>query len=1081
MSDTNKMELVVELNPQQANAALGGINKNLSEVERAAVQAARNSSTAMDGMTASMVKGATAGNLLADSIKNVVNWVKEWSIGAAEATAHVERLQAGMMALSRANGVSGESARKAVEAIKLVGFTSADAVAAVNRLMISRIGVQNAGQIAQIARNAAGVGNVPAPEALEGITRAVEFGQARGLRTVGINVSFTKEIAAEEEKLGRTLTQNEEVRTRYNAVVRESAKLTGVAAEVDKTAEGQLAALGREVDALKESLGASFQEAFKGAIQLAREFVGYLKDNPDVVWNFVKAIIAIGAAIAGAALYEKLVGITLAVKGLTVALAANPIGAAVGLAVIGGAMFYSQYSDQQQAWKDREASLHDRGFLKQRGGLGERASDSDLASISKFTMVNGVISMKPGAGVDPGDDLSGTKIKVSEMRKAEIETAKQAAEAWGKERSELAKIGVEHDSLIEKYKKEGLLNDTIRKNIDSRMMAEWTGMNKIWNLKQAQLNMEKGAKGAEDLLGMSEINARGGPLGPEGSAAAGYGYGTWQEAQADKTGQLQVARDARTRSLDLAQAQSFKLTLDQTVKGKVALEQAKLDIEIDFLKKSQALQEQAIIARYGEDANGADPAMRAAIEARRDQEVQRSQSGLTDAVNAARQSTAVKQAQDVQSEYQKHFDAIKNSAGTLFDALISHTKTFGQTLMATLRTAILTPIKEAVSTWIAGMLMGNRALTGGGGGSGGGGGGIQSAALSAMLGGGASGGGGYPGGMGGGGGAMTPPFWGGGSGFLSMLSGAGGLITPAGTNGGLTTPPFLPGSGGDLGYAQGMYGAPYGAMGAGGTAGGGGAMGGLGQIGLLANLKGSLSKLGGLGGAFSSAHGGVNGAWGGAMLAGGGMLAYDGLRRGGALGMVETAGGGALIGAKFGGPIGALIGGAIGLGAGALRWALGGKSPEDKMKDDVKSAYGLSIDTEYAKSLVQRAGGIDYRVFLQTPAIQQEMQLYRQMTKQAGGGNLNVDNVARGVNLTESGGSLYQAPTYGAGGAFGYQSTLQSMGGFQTLTPNVTVVANMDGRATTNFLGGAAVNATAQSQGRTGLASNLLSPAMGPI
>ena len=45
-----------------------------------------------------------------------------------------------------------------------------------------------------------------------------------------------------------------------------------------------------------------------------------------------------------------------------------------------------------------------------------------------------------------------------------------------------------------------------------------------------------------------------------------------------------------------------------------------------------------------------------------------------------------------------------------------------------------------------------------------------------------------------------------------------------------------------------------------------------------------------------------------AMLAAGAMLVMDGLRRGGNIGVAETTGGGALIGAKFGGPLGAAIG-----------------------------------------------------------------------------------------------------------------------------------------------------------------------------
>ena len=62
-------------------------------------------SSGIDGMTASMVKGATAGNLLADAIKGALEWAKEWTIGAAMAAAHDERL----VAITR---IAGQGARR---------------------------------------------------------------------------------------------------------------------------------------------------------------------------------------------------------------------------------------------------------------------------------------------------------------------------------------------------------------------------------------------------------------------------------------------------------------------------------------------------------------------------------------------------------------------------------------------------------------------------------------------------------------------------------------------------------------------------------------------------------------------------------------------------------------------------------------------------------------------------------------------------------------------------------------------------------------------------------------------------------
>jgi hypothetical protein len=53
-----------------------------------------------------MVKSATAGNLLADSIKKALDWAKEWTLGAAPHAAHTGKMSLSMAALARAHGVS---------------------------------------------------------------------------------------------------------------------------------------------------------------------------------------------------------------------------------------------------------------------------------------------------------------------------------------------------------------------------------------------------------------------------------------------------------------------------------------------------------------------------------------------------------------------------------------------------------------------------------------------------------------------------------------------------------------------------------------------------------------------------------------------------------------------------------------------------------------------------------------------------------------------------------------------------------------------------------------------------------------
>ena len=68
MADNN-LELIVTVDTDKANASIKSVNAGLSSIETTAVNAARGASRGIDGMTAAMVKGATAGNLLADAIE----------------------------------------------------------------------------------------------------------------------------------------------------------------------------------------------------------------------------------------------------------------------------------------------------------------------------------------------------------------------------------------------------------------------------------------------------------------------------------------------------------------------------------------------------------------------------------------------------------------------------------------------------------------------------------------------------------------------------------------------------------------------------------------------------------------------------------------------------------------------------------------------------------------------------------------------------------------------------------------------------------------------------------------------------
>ncbi len=88
----NKLELVIEVDVDMANASIRGINKGLSSFEQAARNAARGASQGIDGFTVSVAKGAAAGAVLASAFEKVIGRIRESGIETVECAAHTGAL-----------------------------------------------------------------------------------------------------------------------------------------------------------------------------------------------------------------------------------------------------------------------------------------------------------------------------------------------------------------------------------------------------------------------------------------------------------------------------------------------------------------------------------------------------------------------------------------------------------------------------------------------------------------------------------------------------------------------------------------------------------------------------------------------------------------------------------------------------------------------------------------------------------------------------------------------------------------------------------------------------------------------------
>ena len=993
MADS-KLELVVEVDVNKANASIKTVNSGLSSIEQTAAKAAHGASSSVDGMTAAMVKGATAGSLLADAIKSAFAWAKEFTVGSVMMAAENAKAEASLKALANAHGVGAASAARQVSAIEDIGFEYTEAAHAVQRLIVADLELSKAQGLAKLAKDAAAVQNIAAGEALESIVMAIESGASRGLRTLGLFVDFQKEAQIAQLQLGRALTETEEKQLRYNAVIREGAKIQGAHAAASQTVEGQLGALRREFNNLREDIGAKFQDDFKALIGNLRGLVGWLRENADLLKKFGEVALWVSGVLATYALADKIMALAKSIAALQLA-SINPY-ALLAVSVVGaGFAIYSQ-------WKDTQDQLQARFDEMQRKALREDlfSRRTSVDALRKQGMTNDQIrELISGKRWLPGEqafEYEGPKLAIKTSPEPDLEALKRAAEIRKRQ------LDVERESAraLEEARRRGLtgfardvaeVQEQIRKwttFVDERGNEQRIALtrkaweNVIGELRVRLANWQKevqetNRKNLAEYLASEEEAARR-RLEIEShlfsqrlaynEEIAKRNLDHLEQMLGIEEQRAGIAREAQLRALDATNA--------QTLEQKVAVEQRKATIELEYLTRvheirtrlfdletsRMVIEEEAQLKRLGYRADEIQARI-AELTAQRD-EIRRFQQEATDAaIQGARETAVTRQAQLIRAHNQRIFDSFKRQAEGVFDALLTKSQSIWSAIGNSLKTALLTAIKDVVSSRVAAMLMqlftGQRVSLAGGGASGWG----TLGRLGGMLGIGAA------------------PVFG---------QGGGGPI-PGGAAGGWGTPPFVPSNSGGgwsgllggwkdfLGFGGGVQYAPGKAV-----------------TWEAATMGQKLSALG----------------RSNAALLGGATLALMGLQRGGVSGLAMTTAGGAMIGFKYGGPLGAAIGAGVGAVAGLVRLFV--KGAQEKAREKIKATYGVDIrDKGLLRQIVDIAkhgfgGNLD--IAIRSQQIRDLVELYALSTGQSTSG---LPATVRPVSLLQRDGSLFQSSSGG--------------------------------------------------------------------
>jgi hypothetical protein len=1062
----NKLELVVTVDTDKANASIKSVNAGLSSIETTAVSAARGASRGIDGMTAAMVKGATAGNLLAEAIKSVLSWAKSWTIDAAKLAAHEARLEASTLALARAHGVSEAAALRAVEAVRKIGYHGEEALHTIARFIAADMDLAQVEGLAKLAKDAAAIENISAGEALEKLLMAIEGGYSRGLRTMGIFVNLEKELTLEELRRNRALTEAESKQVRYNAILREGAKIQGAHAAASGEAEMMLKALGRQLHELREQVGLRFQKEFKDLIKLFKDAAQWATQNADMLAKFGRVALEVATVLATYKLAQKIAELAGALSALSLA----SVGLRAGLVGAGVAALGFVFYEEKRKWDQRAALLDEeikRARVRQMFQEGRSLQEIEQAGFSKEDIIAGMTGKKylPWAAPPGGFELPKPAVKLetgpseeelklrAEIRKRQAEAARTtretalAAEAEALKGPARALVEVQREvqrlttfvderGVIHRY----TLIAEARHNLERELQAKLRALQKetieeTWKRYRQEYE--------ERLAFETELYQR--RLANEEDAARRalehtervYGF------EAERAGWV---RDAELRQAEVADA--------QTLEQKIAVEQRKMEIEVAYLERvneiklrlfdletsRMVLEEEANLRRLGYRADEIQARIAELTEQRED--IRWQQQEATDAaIQAARENAAIRQAELIRDHNRQIFESLKRQAEGVFDALLTKSQSIFSAIGNALKTAVLTAIKEIVTSRVAAMLM--QLFTG---------------ARVTFAGAGA------------GGGAL---------GRLGGILGVGAVPVFAGSAAGFGFPGAQGGTGafGGPGWTAGTTAAPGVAWGAG-----------------LAGFLPGLKSLFGIGGSVQLGPGMAT-TWQAATLAqklsaigrspaaalGGGLLALAGLQRGGLSGLGMTTAGGAMIGFKYGGPLGAAIGAGAGALAGLVRLFV--KGATEKAREKIRATYGIDIrDKGVLNQIVEtakQAFGGNLEAAIRSQQVRDLIELYALATGQSSSG---LPATMRPVSLLQQGGSLFQQ----SAGGF----TLDRIGGglasaAAPMVINITVpgakeffeketvrVVVENPRAVQS----AALNATRANAGRRELTSLQLSP-----
>ena len=171
--------------------------------------------------------------------------------------------------------------------LEKTGISMLEARQSLTRMTQAHIDLSRSSELARIAQDAAVVANINSSEAFQRMTLAIETGQVRMLRTLGINVTFNaayQKLAATLGKTVQQLTEQEKVGARVDVVMSKGKDIAGAYEASMQTMGKQMLSAQRYVEDLSTSIGELLLPMAK---LIVMPIIEWLKETSSAMKEFV--------------------------------------------------------------------------------------------------------------------------------------------------------------------------------------------------------------------------------------------------------------------------------------------------------------------------------------------------------------------------------------------------------------------------------------------------------------------------------------------------------------------------------------------------------------------------------------------------------------------------------------------------------------------------------------------------------------------------------------------------------------------------------------------------------------------------